>query len=139
MKKIFCMMLLLSLLAVPYASAQMGGSKSGGMMGGQKGGMMERQGSQGHMEGMLKDHEVMGGMMHNMGQMSRLMQQMREMMANKPDAESMREMSGLMQDMSKHIMEMSRIMKRGSVTQKEIQELDQHNLLMQKQYDEMRW
>ncbi len=126
MKKVYCMILMVSLLVVPYAYAQMGR----GMMGG--------QGSQGHMEGMMQGHEVTGDMMHHMGQMSRLMQQIREMMAEKSDAETMRKMAGLMQDMSKHLMDMSRIMKKGNVSQKEMQELDQHNIMMQKRYDMMR-
>jgi hypothetical protein len=124
MKKVYCMILIVSLMAAPYAYAQMGS----GMMG-----------SQGHMEGMMQGHDLTGGMMHHMGQMSRLMQQMRDMMAEKADAESMKKISVLMQDMSEHLMDMSRIMKKGNVTQKEMKELDQHNVIMQERYDKMRW
>jgi hypothetical protein len=127
MNKVYCMILMVSLLVVPYAYAQMGG----GMMGG--------QGSQGHMEGMMQGHEVTGGMMHQMGQMSRLMQQVRDMMAEKSDAESMRKMSGLMQDMSQHLKDMSNIMKEGNASQEEMQELNQQNMMMQKKYEMMRW
>lgn len=127
MKKIYYMILMVTLLVIPYAYAQMGG----GMMGG--------QGSQGHMEGMMQGHEVTGVLMHNMGQMSRLMQQLREMMAGKSDAESRKQISGIMQDMSEHMLDMSRIMKKGNASQKEIQDLNQHNVMMQKKYDMMRW
>jgi hypothetical protein len=150
MNKIYLMILLLGLLFVPYTYAQMGGGIMGGqetqeqkgstMMGGQQG-HMNRSGmmSKDHMEGMLQGHEVRGGMMHNMGQMSRLMQQMRDMMASKPGAEHMRKISDLMLEMSEHIEEMSKIMKKGTVTEKEMQMLDQHNRKMQESYDMMRW
>ncbi len=91
------------------------------------------------MEGMMQGHEVTGDIMHHMGQMSRMMQQIREMLAEKSDAESMKKMAGLMEDMSEHLMNMSRIMKKGSVSHKKMQELDQHNSMMQKRYDMMRW
>jgi hypothetical protein len=140
MKKVYCLILVISLLTAPYGYARMGGGKSGGgMMGGQQGGMMGGQGSQGNMGGMMQGHEVTSGMMHHMGQMSRLMQQMRDIMAEQSDAGSMRNMSGLMQDMSEHLMDMSIVMKKGKASQKEIQELDQHNIMMQKRYDKMRW
>jgi len=141
MKKVFsisiCVVVFMFVVSMVYA--QMDGGKSGGMMGGQQGGMMGGQGSQGHMEDMLQGHEVTGGIMHQMGQMSRLMQQMREMMAKKPDAERMSKMSDLMQNMSEHIEEMSKIMKKGNASEKEMQEMDEHNLRMQKSYDMMRW
>ncbi len=124
MKQVLLITILIAGLTASYGFADMGGHMGS---------------SQGHMEGMLQGHEVRGSMMHNMGQMSRLMQQMREMMAKNPDAESMKKMSGLMKDMSEHIMEMSRIMKRGTVTQKEMQMMDQHNSKMQESYDMMRW
>ena len=139
MKKILSIGVLMLILTfvISFVYAGMGGSKSGGMMGGSKsGGMM---GGQKNMEGMLQGHEVRESMMHNMGQMSRLMQQMREMMANKPDAENRSHMSRLMQDISEHILEMSRIMKRDIITQKEMQMLNQHNRKMQEAYEKMRW
>ncbi len=131
MKRIILITVLIAGLTASYGFAAMGGR-----MGSDQGHMGS---DPGHMEGMLQGHEVRGSMMHNMGQMSRLMQQMRDMMANKPNAESMSQMSGLMQDISEHILEMSRIMKRGTVTQKEMQMLDQHNSKMQGSYDMMRW
>ncbi len=136
MKKIYFILLLIILFLVPYVFAQMGGSKSGGMMGGQQSGMM---GGHGHTKGMLHGHEVEGDIVHHMGQMSRLMQQMRGMISDKSDAESMRKLSGIMQDMSEHFKKMSVIMKKGNATQKEMQELDQHNRMMQESYEMMRW
>ncbi len=127
------------IFVVAMANAQMGGGKSGGMMGGQQGNMMEGQGSQGHMKGMMQDHDITGGIMHQMGQMSRLMQQMREMMAMNSDAENMNKMSGIMKEMSEHIEEMSKIMNKGNASEKEMKVLEDHNLNMQKKYDMMRW
>jgi hypothetical protein len=140
MKKAYCMILMVSLLVAPYVYAQMGGGSRGGGSGGMSGrGMMGGQETQKHMEGMMQGHEVTGNMMHHMGQMSRMMQQLREMMAVKSDAESRKKMSDLMQDMSEHMMDMSSMLKKDSVSQKDMQELDQQNLMMQKKYDMMRW
>lgn len=138
MKKVYassiCMVILIFIFSMSYA--QMGGGKSGGMMGGQQGGMME---SREHMEGMMQGHEVSGGLMHNMGQMSRLMQQMRDMMANKSDAASMHKMSRLMREISEHAEKMAAIMDKGGATKDEMQELDEHNRMMQERYEKMRW
>lgn len=127
MKKAQCMILLISLLAVPYVGAQMGG------------GMMGSQGTKGHMERMMQGHEVAGDMIHHMGQMTRLMQQIREIMAERPDTESMKNMSGLMEGMSEHLRNMSRVMKKGTASQKEIEELNRQNMIMQEKYEKMRW
>jgi hypothetical protein len=136
MKRIYSIMLIILLAVAPYVYAQMGRSSGGSMMGGEKGSMMS---GQGHMEGRMQGHDMSGTMMHNLGQMSRLLQQMREMMADNPDGQRMSEMSGLMKDISDHILEMSKIMKRGSVTEQEKNMLHQHNRKMQEQYDKMRW
>lgn len=131
MRQIVLMTILIAGLTVSYGFADMGGHMGSGQ------GNMDKD--QGHMKGMLQGHELTGGIMHQMGQMSRLMQQMREMIAEKSDAESMSKMSGLMQEMSEHIEEMSKIMKKGNASEKEMQEMEEHNLRMQKSYDMMRW
>lgn len=125
MKRVFSISICVVVLtfAVSMVYAQMGG----GMMGGQ-----------GHMEGMLQRHEVEGGLIHHMGQMSRLMQQMRDMFSEKTDPESRRKLSRIMEDMSEHFMKMSAIMKKGEVSQKEMQELDQHHRMMMESYEGMR-
>ena len=41
--------------------------------------------------------------------------------------------------MSEHIEEMSKIMKKGNASEKEMQEMEEHNLKMQKSYEMMRW
>jgi len=128
MKQIVLIATLIVGLTAGYGVADMGG------------GHMDRgQDMMGSGQGMMQGHEVRGDMIHNMGQMSRLMQQMRDMMANKPGAERMGQMSVLMKDISEHILEMSKIMKRGTITENEMQMLDQHNRKMQEAYEMMRW
>ncbi len=136
MKKVISTFLLISIVAVPCVYAQMGEAMKSGQ--GNRG-HMEGQMNQQQMDRMLSGHEVTGDMMHHMGHMTRLMQQMRDMMAEKTDSESMRQISVLMEDMSEHLVDMSRVMSKGNASQKDMQDLDQQNMRMQKKYEMMRW
>jgi hypothetical protein len=134
MKKIHLIFLSAFLLLVSFAYAQMGGEMAGdhGQM---QGGMTGEQ--QGHMSDMIEGHEVRGDIIKNMNHMSVLMNKMVDMMERTTDPMHMRKMAGMMQDMSQHMISMSRIMIKGSASQKEIQDLNQHHVMMQKRYELM--
>jgi protein CpxP len=120
MKKLLLIGLTLGLLA-SFTYAQMGGGMMGGQKGEMGGGMMG--GQQGQMgSGMMQGQQMMGGMMQNINQMSGIMQKMSEVI-NKMDASRMNEMSGIMEDISKQMMNMSLMMKKGKVSQEEMQNL----------------
>ena len=140
MKKVYFISFLAVLLLIPYTytmgamtrgtMGDHGGQQhmSGGMMGGQ-------QGQMGHGDSMMQGHEIMGGMMQDMNRMTGLMQKMTDIMGRTKDTARMSEMSGIIRDMSEHMGNMSRIMSRGSVSQKEMEQLHQQMLETQKRFD----
>jgi hypothetical protein len=121
MKKILLISSLIVMLVIPYTYAQMGGH-----------GSQERMGMQGH--------EMMDGMMQNMDQMTGMMKRMTGMMGQSIDEAKMRKMSDIMKDVSEHMMDMSKMMKKGSASQTEMQGLHQQMTETQKRFDMMqRW
>jgi hypothetical protein len=142
MKKIYFICFLAVLLLIPYTYSL--GGMSGSMMKGQgsqqqmgSGMMGGQQGQMGQGDMMMQGHEMMGGMMQDMNRMTGLMQKMTDMMGRTTDTASMRKMSDIMRDMSEHMRDMSGIMGRGSVSQKEMEELHQQMLQTQKRFDMM--
>ena len=62
-------------------------------------------------------------------------QRMMDVMRRTTDTARMGEMSGIMRDMSEHMGNMSRIMGKGTVSQKEMEQLHQQMLETQKRFD----
>ncbi|GBE04354.1 MAG TPA: hypothetical protein ENG95_04830 [Nitrospirae bacterium] len=140
MKKVYFMILLISLLVVPFVYAEMGGGMMGGQESQEQMGSSMMDGQQGNMKQggmMLKGHEIMGGMMLNMSQMGGLMQKMSDIMQSKIDPGSMSKMSDIMDNMSGHLKQMSGIMKQGQVSQEDMQKLHDQMLETQKKVEMM--
>jgi F0F1-type ATP synthase alpha subunit len=114
MKKVLLICIMIFLLSISYSFAQMGSD----MMEGQQGQMGQGQ----MMEGMMGQEQMMGSMMNMMHQMQGMMGDMSEMMKDMPmnDAKAM---ADIMQDMSKNMMNMSNMMHRGTVSEKEMNKL----------------
>ena len=116
MKKLFITSLILAVFA-SYSYAGMG----------EMGGMPGNMGP-----GMMNHNQMTSGMMGMMHQMQGMMGTMEGQMNNMPP-EKMPSMSQHMMDMSHHMTDMSKMMKKGSVSQKEMDAM--HNRMMKLQKD----
>jgi hypothetical protein len=106
----------------------MGGMKGSGMMGGEKG-----KGS------MMMHGDMMSGMGLNMKHSTDLMQRMSGVMHKNMNSSDMRELSEIMMDMSSHIKYMAEIMSRGTASQKEMQNINDHMKEMEKRFNMMKF
>ena len=113
MKRLFVTGLILAAFA-SYGYAGMG--EMGGMPG----------------PGMMNHNQMTSGMMGMMHQMQGMMGTMEGQMDNMPQ-NKMPRMSKLMRDMSQHMVDMSKLMKKGAVSQKEMDAM--HNRMMKLQKD----
>lgn len=96
-------------------------------------GMGEMGGMPGNMgPGMMNNNQMTSGMMGMMHQMQGMMGNMEGQMDNMP-SEKMPHMSKLMSDMSQHMTDMSKMMKKGAVSQKEMNAM--HNRMMKLEKD----
>jgi hypothetical protein len=140
MKKVYFICFLAVLLFIPYTYT-MGAMTRGSMgdHGGQQhmgGGMMGgQQGQMSHGDAMMQGREIMGGMMKDMNRMTGLIKKMMDVMRRTTDPALMGQMSDIMKDMSEHMGNMSTIMSRGSVSQKEMEQLHRQMLETQKRFD----
>ncbi len=132
MKKAFAIGFILILaLSVTYSFAQTGN----GMTEGQQGGTMEHGQMMRH-RGMMEHGQMMGGMMGMTNQMSEMMGKLSGMMKDMPQ-DRMMKASELMKDMSHNMMEMSKMMKRGKASYKEMKRLQGGMMKLQKRFSEM--
>ncbi len=151
MKKLLLTVLLSVFVMGSYAFAGMSGS-GGGMMGDSSGDMMGGQGGQQMGSGMMGDQQgqmgqggmmthgdMMGGMHTNMNHMTGLMQKMTDVMSREMSASNMNKMSEIMRDMSLHMTGVSDIMSKDSVSQKEMQGVNDHIHQIEKRFDMMKF
>ncbi len=119
MKKIFVIGTMFALLlTAAYGFAEMGGGQKGQMGGMEKGQM------NGH-DGMMEHGQMMSGMMDMSKQMSDMMGNVSGMMNNMP-RDRMKHMAPLMNQMSGQMMEMSKMMDKGTMTEKDMKKLREH-------------
>jgi hypothetical protein len=126
MRNLFFISVVILALSVTYVFAQTGN----GMMEGQEGGMMEH-GQMIQHKGMMEHGQMMNDMMGMTNRMSDMLGKMSGMMKDIPP-ERMMKASELMKDMSHQMMEMSKMMKRGKASYKEMKELQGRMMKTQK-------
>jgi hypothetical protein len=128
MKKVYLVFSVVLLFTVNFGFAQMGSQgMSESMMVSQKGEMGKSQMMQ---KGMMNKEQMMTSMLNTMNQMSKILGNLPSKMKN-IRADKMKTMSGLMKDMSTQMMEISRIMAKGSATENEMRALQDNAAQMQ--------
>jgi hypothetical protein len=119
MKKLFLIGLILGLFT-SYSYAQMADQK--GEMGE---GMMSQKETMDHMRGMINQMSVLMGKMPNM------------MMKDMPPPDIRKMMFEIMKNMSQQMMDMSKIMEKGTVSEKEMKMMQDEMMQMQKRMSEL--
>lgn len=119
MKKIFVIGTMFALLlTAAYGFAEMGSGQKGQM------GNMEKGQMSGH-QGMMEHDQMMGGMMDMSKQMSDMMGKASDMMNNMPK-DRMKHMAPFMHKMSGQMMEMSKMMEKGTMSETDMKKLKDH-------------
>jgi len=142
MKKLLLISAIILAVTAGYSFARMGG----GMMGGQQGqmgqgGMMGGQQGQMGQGGMTSGQQGQmgqGGMMQMMSQMGDIMQRASALMTGDMKLEDMKEISEITREMSKQMMDMSNMLRKGGASQKDMQILKQRMMETGKRLNKMR-